>query len=136
MEEIKYYEPCFSKEDYKRLFDITKLSEKEIVLNFINKAYSIKHYIYNDEDLKTLVNQLKNIFPKFNQPIEFDCLNEELKWHLIKVHIFSKFKNIKLIEDEQDNLQRLQKGYSLLKNKGLLENKIILEDKNKLATCV
>ena len=135
-EEIKYYEPCFPKEDYKSLFDITKQSEKEIVLNFINKAYSIKHYTYNDEDLKTLINQLKNNFPKINQTIEFDCPNEELKWHLIKVHIFSKFKNLELIESEIDNLGRLKRGIFMVKNKGLLENKSIIEDKNKLAASV
>ena len=85
--------------------------------------------------MKALVEELKNInFPKFNQAIELDCPNEELKWHLIKVHIFSKFKGLDLIEKEQENLYRLKKGIITVKEKKLLIDENILKDKYKLAT--
>ena len=136
-EEIEYYQPCFSKKDYKILFGRNKEGEKELVLNFIDKAYSIKSYKYNNQDLKASVEKLKDInFPKFNQTIEFDCPNEELKWHLIKVHIFSKFKRLELIEKEQENLRRLKRGIITVKEKKLLIDENILKDKYKLATSV
>ena len=135
-EEINYYGPCFSKEYYKSLFDKNKESEKDIVLNFINRAYSIKKYDYSNQELKALVNEIENNFPKFNQAIDFDCPNEELKWHLIKTHIFSKFKNLELTKEEQENLGRLKKGLFALKENKLLENNNILKDKYKLATSV
>ena len=50
-EEINYYGPCFSKEYYKSLFDKNKESEKDIVLNFINRAYSIKKYDHSKQEL-------------------------------------------------------------------------------------
>ena len=134
--EVKYYTPCFSKEDYRELFNIIKKSEKELVLNFINNAYDIKKYDYNNEDLKRLIENLDVNFPKFNQPLEFDSPNDELKWHLIKVHIFSKFKNLKLVEEEQENLGRLKKGLFSLKKNKLLEEENIIKDKLKLETSV
>lgn len=136
--EIKYYEPCFSKEEFKILFNLYKQSEKDIVLNFINQAYSIKNYNYDNPLLKNfVVEKLKDIsFPKFNQPIEFDCPNEELKWHLLKVHIFSTFKNLKLIKKEQDKLGRLKKGIILVKENELLTKEDIIKDKNKLQASV
>ena len=135
-EEIKYYEPCFSKEDYEELFGLNKQSEKDTVLLFIDKAYEIKNYQYNNIILEKFISEIKNDFPNFNQPIEFDCANEELKWHLIKVHIFSKFKNLKLEKSEQENLGRLRKGIIKIKENELLIKESIVNDKYKLATSV
>ena len=136
--EIKYYEPCFSKEEYQSLFDENKESEKITVLNFIEKAYSVKSYKYDNKDLVKLIKDedINIDFPKFNQKIDYDCPNKELKWHLIKIHIFSKYRNLNLSRDEQDNLERLKKGLFMVKEKNLLKNDNILNDKNKLATTV
>ena len=135
-EEVKYYSPCFSKVDYKELFGITKTSEQESVLNFINKAYAIKKYDYDNKDLKKLIGDININFPKFNQPLEYDSPNNELKWHLIKVHIFSNFKKLKLVKEAQENLGRLKKGLFSVKENQLLEKEVIFKDKLKLATSV
>ena len=76
---MKYYAPLFSKEEYKEIFDINKKSVKDLLLGFINKVYKIKQYDYNNKDLEDLVAESNINFPNFNQPLEFDSPNNELK---------------------------------------------------------
>ena len=146
--EVKYYSPCFSKESYDILFNRKKESEKNIVLQFLNKAYKIKSFIYDDKDLQDLINEAQKLYlhlPDFNQPIEFNCENIELKWYKIKVHIIETFKDLKLeengknhliLEDEKekikDKLGRLKTGINTVMNKSLLTNNNILDNKYKL----
>lgn len=133
--ERKYYYPCFSKEEYKILFDLDKESEKNIIITFLNEANNLKNFDYNNGDLKNLVNKAKELMldlPDFNQPIELDCSNEELKWHKIKINILSKFKDFKLIKDEQNILGGLRNGIKKIISKGLLTNINIFNNKDKL----
>ena len=70
--------------------------------------------------------------PDFNQPIEFDNPNEELKWFKIKINILEAFSSFKLRNDEQDKLGRLKNGVKTLMEKNLLNNDNIINDKDKL----
>ena len=135
IDEAKYYYPCFSKKDYKNLFDLQKDSEKKIVFNFLKKACEIKKYVYNDSDLKKLVKRAKKILkklPDFNQPIELDNQNKELKWFKIKVNIAETFGSLKLNIDEQEKLGRLKNGVRTIIGKKLLKKVKIINDKDKL----
>ena len=138
--EVNYYYPCFSKERYKILFNIKKEGEKEIVLDFLQKAYV---QVLVDEAQKILLN-----LPDFNQPIEYDCKNIELRWHKIKTHLVETFKEFKFkendikmeenknFEKEKDKIQkalgRLKNGINIVMKKGLLKNDSILNNKYKL----
>ena len=133
--ERKYYYPCFSKEEYKVLFDLDKDSEKNIIIKFIEEANNLNNFDYNNNNSKNLVNKARELMdnlPDFNQPLELDSSNEELKWHKIKVNILSKFKDLKLTEDEQNKLGRLRKGIKNIVEKGLLTNINIFNNKDKL----
>ena len=134
--EVKNFYPCFSKADYKTLFDLDKESEKDIVFNFLEEASKIKTYnIDNNIELNNLVAKAKSLLvniPDFNQPIELDNQNEELKWHKIKVNILTAFSGFKLISDEQDALGRLKTGIKTIMDNKLLKNDNILNDKDKL----
>lgn len=134
-DEIKYYSVCYSKESYKELFDLDKKSEKEILFEFLNKAYKLQNFDIKNYDLKRLIEDLKNSypqFPKFNMPIEYDSNNDELKWFSIKLHIFLVFKNLKLKEKNQDIFYKIRKGLKAVIEKKLFENQDILKDKYKL----
>jgi len=142
--EVKYYYPCFSKERYKILFNIEKEGEKEIVLNFLQKAYEIKRFIIGDENLQVLADEALKLsldLPDFNQPIEYDCKNIELRWHKIKTHLVETFKELKFeenknFEKEKDKIQKalgqLKNGINIVMQKKLLKNDNILNNKYKL----
>ena len=149
--EINYYYPCFSKERYKTLFDIEKDGEKEIVLGFLQKAYKIKRFIIDDKNFQVLVDEAQKLslnLPDFNQPIEYDSKNIELRWHKIKTHLVETFKELKFeendikmkennnFEQEKDKMQkeigRLKNGINIVMKKDLLKNDRILNNKYKL----
>jgi len=144
--EVNYYYPCFSKEKYKALFNIDKRSEKEIVLNFLKKAHNTKKFLIDNEDFQLLVDEaieLSSDLPDFNQPIEYDCKNIELRWHKIKTHLAETFKELKFgenykkmekkkKEEIQRELGRIKNGIRIVMNKNLLTNDIILNNKYKL----
>ena len=133
--EVKYYYPCFSQKEYKILFGLDKNSEENIITKFLEEAYNLEKFNYNNEDLKNLVNKANKLLldmPDFNQPIELDCSNEELKWHKIKINILSTFQDLKLISDEQYKLGRLKAGIQNTINKKILTNKNIFTNKDKL----
>ena len=135
--EVKYYRPCFSRKDYKRLFGLKKNSEKFIVMEFLKKAYRIKKYLYDNVDLATLVKKAKKILkntPDFNQPIELDNPNKELKWHKIKISIMAAFGCLKLKSKYKEKIGRLKRGVLTVINEkyNLLENEDIINDKDKL----
>ena len=124
--EVNYYYPCFSKERYKILFNIKKEGEKEIVLDFLQKAYEIKSFIIGDEKFQVLVDEAQKLslnLPDFNQPIEYDCKNIELRWHKIKAHLVETFKelkfeeyNMKKEEKKDFGKDKIQKTLGRLKN--------------------
>ena len=133
--EVKYYKPCFSGEDYMDLFGLKKKCEKDIVFNFLEKASKIKNYNYDNSDLKKLMKKAKKLLkrvPDFNQPIEFDNPNIELKWHKIKIIIAVAFNSIELIPNNQDKLGQLKNGVKTVFDRELLKNKDIMENKDKL----
>ena len=134
--EVKNFYPCFSKTDYKTLFGLDKESEKDIVFNFLMEAYKIKSYnIDNNIGLKSLIAKAKSLLiniPDFNQPIELDSQNEELKWYKIKINILTAFNGFKLISEEQDALDRLKTGIQTIMFNKFLENNNIFNDKDKL----
>ena len=70
--------------------------------------------------------------PDFNQPIELNNQNLELKWHKIKISIFAAFNDIKLIDAEKDGLDRLKKGIKTIISKELLTNDKIFNNVDKL----
>jgi len=142
--EIRYYYPIFTTEEYLTLFDLKKKSEKDIVIEFLIKAFEIKSYVYNNEELKALVEEAKKLsenIPDLNNPIEFDNDNIELIWHAIKISILYIFTNLELIEENKDSLGRLKHGIRTVINEKLLidiknNNKCnddIFNDKDKLA---
>ena len=138
-DEVKYYSPCFSKEVYKELFEKNKESEKFILLQFIDKACLFSSFSLKDKKFLDFIEKIKIDFPNFNQPLGFDFENNELKWHLLKKHIFSTFKKINTKEikkEEQVFLDSVKRGLKIVKNKNLLTNNEILNDKNKLASTI
>ena len=135
IDEVKYYYPCFSKKDYNNLFDLEKESEKKVVFKLLKKAFKIKKYEYNSSKLKRLVEKAKEVLkeiPDFNQPIELDNQNKELKWFKVKVNIAETFGSFKLSSDEQEKLGLLKNGVRTLVNNNLLKNDNIINDKDKL----
>ena len=135
--EIKYYCPCFSKENYKILFDIEKEGEKDKLLHFLDKVNSIKKFNYSNKELIDLVNGIQNIeFSSFNQPIDFDCENDELKWFLCEFHIISYFKNLKLTKEKQDAIGRIKRCLNCVVNNELLKNEKIYKNKYKLQSTI
>ena len=82
-----YYSVCFSQEEYKVLFNKDKTSEKELLFDFLEKAYKLKNFDYNNISFKNFIKDLKTYlkkFPDFNQPIEYDCNNDELNGIVLK----------------------------------------------------
>ena len=80
--EVNYYSVCFSKDNYKSLFNIDKISQKEQLLSKLNKAYNLKNFDYTNLDFKNFIKDFKESlegFTDFNQPIEFDCNNNDQK---------------------------------------------------------
>ena len=133
--EVLYYHPCFSKKDYKILFDLEKDSEKDIILKFLDEANRINEYFPDNANFKELIMKAKELsknIPDFNQPIELDNSNLELKWHKIKVSILASFSDIKLIDAEKDGLGRLKNGVKIIMSKELLTNEKIFNNKDKL----
>ena len=133
--EAKYYYPCFSKLDYKNLFNLKKNSEEDIVLEFLENAANIKNYHHQDHNFKNLVKIAKKLLkkvPDFNQPIELDNPNTELKWHKIKIMIAVAFNSFQLIPDDQPKMGKLKNGVRALTNKNLLKDKDIINNKDKL----
>ena len=139
-EEVEYYSVCFSKDEYKALYGKDKESEKDKLFKFLSDACNLNNFDYNNIELAKLIDKIKNVnpkFPKFNQPIEYDCENNELLWFSIKIHILKTFLNIKLEEKEQIKLLKLRKGVKIVfKDKKLLENKGIIENKYKLQSAL
>ena len=138
-DEVKYYSVCFSKEAYKDLFDLDKQSEKQKLFEFINNAYKLQNFDYNNHDLERLLDNLRDTnkeFPDFNQPIEYDIDNDELKWYSVKFHIFFTFMKIKLTEKNQFTLINMRKGLKMVKEKELLDNQDIINDKYMLQSVV
>ena len=137
--EVKYYSVCFSKENYKELFNLDKKSEKEILFEFLNDINKFDNFNYdNSEFIKFIENFKKKLikFPDFNQPIEYDCNNNELKWFSIKMHIFATFKGLKVIEKNEYLLGDMKKGLKTVLEKSLLENEDIFRNKNMLQSVV
>ena len=133
--EVQYYHPCFSKIDYKILFGLEKDGEKDIILKFLEEANRVNKYIPDNKQFIELVMKAKELVknvPDFNQPIELDNSNLELKWHKIKISILAAFSDIKLIDGEQDGLCRLKKGVKTIMSKELLTNEKIFNNKDKL----
>ena len=144
LNEIHYYYPIFTTEEYLTLFGREKISEKDIVIEFLHKAFNIQSYVYDNKELKVLVEEAKELsknIPDLNNPIEFDNDNIELIWHAIKISILYIFTNLELIEGNQNSLGRLKNGIRTVINKKLLidienNNKCnddIFNDKDKLA---
>ena len=46
--------------------------------------------------------------PDFNQPIEYDSKNIELRWHKIKTHLVETFKELKFEENDIINPQIME----------------------------
>ena len=98
-DEVIFYSVCFSKNDYKELFNLDKKSEKEELFNILTEAYKLNNFDYNNSNFKRFIQKLKENYKKFhnfNQPIEYDCINNELKWFSIKMHIIITFQKLKL----------------------------------------
>ena len=134
--ELEYYSVCFSPEEYKILFNKEKEGEKELLFGFLDKAYNLKNFDFSDVDFKKFVHDLKDStlegFPDFNQPIEYDCNNDELKWYSIKEHIFITFLNIEINKKNKDDLQLMRIGLKTVQEKKLFKNENIINDKYKL----
>ena len=147
LNEIKYYYPIFTTEEYLNLFGLKKESEKDIVIKFLLKAFKLKKYEYNNKELKDLVDEAKKLsknIPNLNQPIGFDNDNKELIWHAIKISILYIFNNLELIKKNEDSLGRLKNGIITVINKKLLIDKDnnnecndeIFNDKDKLESTI
>ena len=86
--ELEYYSVCFSQEEYQVLFNKDKIGERELLFMFLDKAYKLKNFDFDDIGFKNFILDFKESlkeFPILNQPIEYDNDNTELKWHIIKV---------------------------------------------------
>ena len=138
-DEVEYYSVCFSKEDYKDLFNLDKVSEREKILNFLTEANELDNFNYNNSKFTDFIEKFRNEqtkFPDFNQPIEYDCNNNELKWFSIKLHIFIVFKNLKIIEKNEDLLRDIKEGIRVVLTKKLFEDEEIMGNKYKLQSVV
>lgn len=132
--EVNYYSPLFSKENYKILFEKDKESERDIIKNFLNKVKQIENFLFDNQKLAELCNEAKSLtknMPDFNQPIELDCKNEELKWHKIKINILYTFSDLELNSDSQLALGRLKNAIRIVMDYQLL-SKIDINDKDIL----
>ena len=137
--EVNYYSVCFSKDDYKSLFNIDKISEKEKLLSKLNKAYNLKNFDYTNLDFKNFIKDFKESlegFPDFNQPIEFDCNNNELKWYNVKLNIFITFRDIEINKNNKFKLIDIRAGLKKVIENKLFENEDIINNKNKLQSVV
>ena len=131
-DEVKYYSVCFSKENYKELFNFDKTSEKELLLNFLNTINQFDNFNYDNIKFKNYLLEFKKNskkFPDFNQPIEFDCDNNELKWFNAKIHVFASFLELKLIKDNEELLINLREVIKKVMEKQLFENEDIIGNK-------
>ena len=130
--EVNYYSVCFSKNDYKILFEKDKESERKIIFQFLEDANNLEKFDYENTMFQNLMNQADITFPDFNQPIDYDCKNDELKWFLIRKHIFIIFQNLKLEKKSDDLLDKILMGIKTIINKKLLQNEEIIKNKYKL----
>ena len=137
--ELDYYSVCFSKNDYKELFGKDKNSEKDLLFKFIDEACALNNFDYTNPDFKRFIEEFKytlKTFPDFNQPIEYNCKNEELKWFSIKSHIFLFFNDIEIEQKNQDLLRESRVGLKKIKEKDLFNNENIIKNKYKLQSVV
>ena len=136
--EVKYYSVCFSKDEYKKIFNMdkeSKESQKDEFFKLLTKAYKLPNFDYNNLAFKNFINELKDDemeIPDFNQPIEFDCDNEELLWFSIRMHIFNNFREFNLEKKNQALFEKTRKGLKTVFDKKLFENQDIFKDKYKL----
>ena len=138
-DENSYYSVCFSKEDYQELFDLDKDSERESLFKFLNEINKFDNFDYDNSEFKNYIDKFRKEntqFPDFNQPIEYDCNNSELKWYSIKSHIFIAFQRLKINEKNQDLLQDIREGVRVVMDNKLLEIEDILENKYKLQSVI
>ena len=138
-EEVKYYSVCFSKEEYKELFNEEKISEKDILFDLLTRAYKLAEFNYNNPDFKNFINDLKETykyFPDFNQPIEYDGDNEELKWFSAKINIITTFKNLDSDNYSKDELTEIRAGLKTVMENKLLKNEDILNNKYKFLSVI
>ena len=92
----------------------------------------LQNFDYNNLSFKKLINEINDKFPDFNQPIEYDCNNNYLKWFIIKKYIFNTFKYLKLELKYRDLLEKLRLGVKTVYEKKLLKNQDIIANKYKL----
>ena len=121
------------------LFNKNKISEKELLFDFLEKAYKLKNFDYNNISFKNFIKDFKKSlkeFPDFNQPIEYDCNNDELKWHSIKIHIFITFFNLEINKKNRVNLENIRTGLKIVQEKKLFKNEEIIRNKYKLQSVV
>ena len=134
--EVKYYSVCFNKNEYKIFFNENKTNEKEVLLEFLNKANKLNNFNYNNPIFQQFLDDYKDKltnFPDFNQPIGYDFYNDELKWFMLKMQTFIVFNNLKskpdykvLQEDMKLGLRTVLK-YNLLEDENIIQNKYTLK---------
>ena len=133
--ELEYYSVCFSVNEYKILFNKDKKGERELLFNFLDDAYKLNNFDFSNIDFRNFVKDFKKSlkeFPDFNQPIEYDCNNDELKWFSIKEHIFITFLNMEMNKINKNKLQLIRIGLKTVVEKKLFKNNNIIKDKYKL----
>ena len=142
--EFKYYSVCFNKDEYKIFFNEDKTNEKEVLLEFLNKANKLNNFKYNNPEFQKFLDEYKDKltdFPDFNQPIEYDFYNDELKWFMLKMQIFITFNNLKSKQDNQILLEDMKLGlktvlkYDLLEDENIIKNKYTLKSVLYLIIC-
>ena len=142
--EVKYYSVCFNKDEYKIFFNEDKTNEKEVLLEFLNKANKLNNFKYNNPEFQKFLDEYKDKltdFQDFNQPIEYDFYNDELKWFMLKMQTFITFNNLKSKKDNQILLEDMKLGlktvlkYNLLENENIIKNKFTLKSVLYLIIC-
>ena len=134
--EVEYYKVCFSKDEYKSLAGTDKKSEKEELFDFLKEMKSFQNFDHNNSTFIKKILGLKEekVFPDFNQPLEFDCNNEELLWFGIKKRIFMAFFDLEIEKNNENSLLNMRKGFNTVMKLKLLENEDIIKNKYKLQT--
>ena len=65
-DEVKYYSVCFSKDEYKELFDLDKITEKESLLNFLNETNEFDNFNYDNLGFNGYIQNFKQKIKKIS----------------------------------------------------------------------
>ena len=102
---------------YEKAGNICKISNKDLAIEYFNKAYNYMLKSGSDDyKLKTLLSELSELYLKIDHIKAIGCLNKILNWYTIKGDIYNIIKTKKSIGDIYFDNNNLEEAYNVYTN--------------------